>query len=229
MAVRHDPVDHRGPSLTLLWTGAGAITAAALLGTAVVVGHAEPPSFDRWWNDVLVAHRAEWTLSAALVLDHIGGGWVAVLVVPLLVVSGLLVLRRWRGAVFAVVAFLVSAGLVQVMKSVFARTRPDDMIVASDFGSFPSGHVANAATLAVVLLLLFPSVWALVSGVVWVVAMALSRTLLSVHWATDTLGGLLVGVGVALLIAAWALPWARTLTVRSALPGGARQGVGGGR
>lgn len=40
-------------------------------------------------------------------------------------------------------------------------------------------------------------------------AMALSRTFLSVHWATDTLGGALVGAGVVLALAAWLLPWVR--------------------
>lgn len=39
--------------------------------------------------------------------------------------------------------------------------------------------------------------------------MALSRTFLSVHWATDTIGGALLGAGVVLLLAAWLLPWVR--------------------
>jgi undecaprenyl-diphosphatase len=79
--------------------------------------------------------------------------------------------------------------------------------VASDFGSFPSGHTANAATIAVVVWVLFPRVWTAVAGVLWVVAMALSRTVLSVHWATDTLGGALAGAAAVFLLAGWLLPW----------------------
>ena len=45
----------------------------------------------------------------------------------------------------------------------------------SDFGSFPSGHVANAATIAVALLVLFPRVWVAVAGAAWVIVMAPSR------------------------------------------------------
>ncbi|PCE14625.1 phospholipid phosphatase [Microbacterium sp. SZ1] len=201
-------------SRTLLWWGLGTLVASALLGAAIVFGYTEPPGFDRWWNEAIVQHRADWMLTGALVLDHIGGGWVAILVVPLLVIIALLLARRWRGAVFAAAAFLASAALVQLLKNLFGRARPEDMIVTSDFGSFPSGHTANAATIALVLCLLFPRVWVALVGAAWIVAMAVSRTLLSVHWATDTLGGALVGASAVLLIAAVMLPWARTTSKR---------------
>ncbi|MCM3779979.1 phosphatase PAP2 family protein [Microbacterium hydrocarbonoxydans] len=205
-------------SRTLLWWGLGTLVAAALLGAAIVFGYTEPPGFDRWWNEAIAQHRADWMLTGALVLDHIGGGWVAILVVPLLVIIALLLARRWRGAVFAAAAFLASAALVQLLKNLFGRARPEDMIVTSDFGSFPSGHTANAATIALVLYLLFPRVWVAIVGAAWIVAMAVSRTLLSVHWATDTLGGALVGASAVLLIAAVLLPWARTTSKRIPRP-----------
>jgi membrane-associated phospholipid phosphatase len=202
----------------LLWLGVGSMAAALLLGLAIMLGFGGPPGFDRRWNETVVANRSEWMLSAALVLDHIGGGWVAILVVPLLVILSLIMTRRWRGAVFAAVAFLASTGAVQLLKNLYGRARPDDMIVASDFGSFPSGHTANAATVAVVLYLLFPRIWVAIAGAAWIVAMGLSRTLLSVHWATDTVGGTLVGAGVALFLAAWMLPWASRVMPRKVGP-----------
>ena len=76
-------------------------------------------------------------------------------------------------------------------------------MVTSDFGSFPSGHVANAATIAVTIGVIVPIVWVWIAGAAYTVLMALSRTYLGVHWFTDTVGGLLVGAGVALLL--WAL------------------------
>lgn len=185
------------------------LAAATLLGAAIVFGYTEPPGFDTWWNQEVVENRADWMLSFALALDHIGGGWVAILVVPLLVIIALLIARRWQAAVFAAIAFLASAGAVQLLKQLFGRARPEDMIVASDFGSFPSGHTANAATIAVVLWLVFPRAWTAILGIAWIVLMAVSRTLLSVHWATDTLGGALVGTGVVLVLGALLLPWVR--------------------
>ncbi|MFD7023872.1 phosphatase PAP2 family protein [Promicromonospora sukumoe] len=195
---------------TLVCWGSAHLTAALLLGVVIAFGGGEQPGFDRWWNGMVAAHLDDWMLAAALMLDHVGGGWVAVVAVPLLVIISLVLGRRPRGALFAAAAFLASAGAVQLLKNVYGRARPDDMVVASDLGSFPSGHTANAATLAIVVFMLFPRTWVALTGTAWVTAMALSRTLLSVHWATDTLGGALVGAGVALLLAASMLPWART-------------------
>lgn len=192
------------------------LVAATLLGAAIVFGYTEPPAFDRWWNDAVDMYRTDAVLSFALVLNSIGGGWIAILLVPLLLIAALLIARRWRAAVFAAMAFLASAGAVQLLKQLFGRARPEDMIVVSDYGSFPSGHTANAATIAVVLWLVFPRVWTALIGILWIVAMALSRTLLSVHWATDTLGGALVGAGVVLVLGAWLLPWVRTYSRRDA-------------
>ncbi|GAA1247546.1 undecaprenyl-diphosphatase [Microbacterium phyllosphaerae] len=192
---------------TLLWWGIGMLAAATALGAAIVFGYTEPPGFDTWWNSEVIENRADWMLSFALILNDIGGGIVAILVVPLLVIIALLIARRWQAAVFAAAAFLASAGAVQLLKQLFGRARPEDMIVLSDFGSFPSGHTANAATIAVVLWLVFPRVWTALLGILWIIAMAVSRTLLSVHWATDTIGGALVGAGVVLVLGAWLLPW----------------------
>jgi membrane-associated phospholipid phosphatase len=191
----------------LLWWGIGLLVAAIVLGAIIVFGAGGTLGLDVWWNQSIAEIRADWMLTFAIVMDGIGGGWVAIFVVPLLVIVALLLARKWRAAVFAALSFLASAGAVQLLKHLFGRARPDDMIVASDFGSFPSGHTANAATIALVLWVLFPRVWVALLGAAWIVAMALSRTFLSVHWATDTLGGSLVGAGVVLVLAAMLLRW----------------------
>lgn len=193
----------------LLISGSVTLTLAALVGVLVVVlPKGATDGLDLFWNDLMSQVRQDWMLSAAYLLNWIGGGWVAILVVPLLVVLLLVLLRRWRSAVFAAIAFAVSAGLTQLLKEIFARARPDDMLVTSDFGSFPSGHTSNAATIAMVLWLVFPRVWVAIVGAVWVVAMALSRTILAVHWITDTVGGALVGASAALIVGAVVLTWA---------------------
>lgn len=202
----------------LFAAGIGLALAAVALGAVIVHGYRETPEFDRWWNGFVSAHRGDAMVDFALVLNAIGGGWVAIFLVPGLVIAAFLLARRWRSALFAAVCFAASAAAVQVLKQLFGRARPDDMIVTSDFGSFPSGHTANAATIALVVWVLFPRVWTAVLGCLWVVAMALSRTFLSVHWATDTLGGAFVGASVVLLLAAWLLPWVRAQTAPRAAP-----------
>lgn len=191
-----------------MWWGLGALAAAVLLGAAAsgVLGF-DVTMVDVWWNGVMVQMRAPVIVSVAYVLNSVGGGWIATFAVPIVIAAALVIARRWRSALFALLAFIVSAGLVQVLKHLFGRARPADMLVISDYGSFPSGHTANAATIAAVAVLLFPRLWTMILAALWVLAMAFSRTLLSVHWMSDTIGGVLVGVAAALLLAAALLPW----------------------
>jgi undecaprenyl-diphosphatase len=191
----------------LLWWGVACLVLATGIGAAVVFGFDTTPGFDTWWNDLVSGIRTDAMIAFAQVLNAVGGGWIAVYAIPLLVILAFLLARRWRSALFAALCFAASAGVVQILKHVFGRARPEDMLVLSDFGSFPSGHAANAATIAVVAWVLFPRVWIAVAGFVWIIAMALSRTFLSVHWASDTIGGAFVGAGVVLVLAAWLLPW----------------------
>jgi undecaprenyl-diphosphatase len=187
---------------TLAWWGAGLILAAAALGTWITLNGA-PFSVDSWWNNLVGSPSGGAVLSAAMALDRLGGGEIAVFVVPLAVMALLVVLRRrWWGAAFFALSSIASALVVQLLKFLFLRERPEDILVLVDEGSFPSGHTANAATLACALCILIPRRWMYVVGGLWVVAMAFARTYLSAHWPSDTLGGALVGVGAVLVVAA---------------------------
>lgn len=184
---------------------AGGITAlaAVLLLGGLTVLRGSPFGFDSSWMSEITDHRSELWLVPSLVMNFVGGGWFAIWVVPL---GGALLLflvgRRWA-ALYFVLASALSAGVVQLLKSLVDRARPDDILVHVDAGSFPSGHVANAATAAVALALVFQRTWLWVLAVAWIVLMALSRTYLGAHWVSDTVGGAVLGAAVAVVL--WAV------------------------
>jgi len=186
--------------------GIAGLTLVALacgLGAWVFFRGPTPFAIDVWWNGLFAAAPSPLLLGFAVTMDEIGGHWIAVFVVPLGGALALFVFGRRWGALYFLAASVASAVFVQVLKHTFGRARPEDILVLSDHGSFPSGHTANAATVAVVAAVLFPSVWVRIAGVVWVILMAFSRTYLHAHWLSDTLGGALVGAGMALLLGAF--------------------------
>ncbi|WP_236967490.1 phosphatase PAP2 family protein [Microbacterium aurantiacum] len=196
------------------WIILGAVMVAAAVGLGAWTfarGNA-PFAIDLWWNDLLVALASPVFVAVSQAMDFLGGGWFGVFVVP---IGGAVALwffgRRW-GAVFFLAASILSAGTVQLLKQTFGRERPEQILVVADYGSFPSGHVANAATIAAVALVLFPRLWVILVGAAWVLLMAFSRTAVHAHWLSDTLAGILVGVGVVLVLAgAMARPLAREI------------------
>jgi len=187
-------------SRTRLWWGLGLLAAGIAVGAVVLLPGADPTSLDLWWDGILSATPDGPALAVSLFMDMVGGGRFATLWVPLILIGVLLAMRRPWGAGYLVVALLASAGVVQILKHLLGRARPEDILVTSDVGSFPSGHVANAATLTIALWLIFPRRWVGVIAAGWIVLMAFARTYVSAHWLTDTAGGALIGSGMALLI-----------------------------
>lgn len=210
----HDPADapatqnaqvRQAARISRRWHVVSASVAVALvlgLGAIIAFRPKEAFSLDLEWMEEIVEHRSPFWLGPALFFNYAGGGIVGSVVVPLVIVLLLLAFRRPWGALFFAVASIASVALVQLLKHTVGRARPSEILVHSDTGSFPSGHTANAATMVVVLGILFPRVWVWCLGVAWAVLMAVSRTYLGAHWMSDTVGGLLLGAAVAVIV--WA-------------------------
>lgn len=202
MTVRPSTSEHAarpGVRRAAVLAAAAFFLVAAMAVVVVDRARGGPLGFEGAWTSWLVDHRSSsWTL-VMLFLDGVGGGWAA-LVLAAGAVGGLVVWRRRWSALYLALSVAFCAGLVQVIKHVVARSRPEDILVAADFGSFPSGHSANAAVAVVALGIVLGRGWVWMAGGLYVAVMMFSRTFLGAHWVSDTVAGALLGAGVALLL-----------------------------
>ncbi|MBL0887593.1 phosphatase PAP2 family protein [Myceligenerans sp. I2] len=151
------------------------------------------------WMNTLVEHRSSFLTVVMLSLDGLGGGWITVLLGG--AAAGVFVVwRRPWAATCLVLSLVACSALVYLVKVVVARPRPIDILVVTDFGSYPSGHSATAAVIAATLGFLFQRTWVWVVGGIYTVAMMFSRTYLGAHWISDTVAGVLLGIAVAAIL-----------------------------
>ena len=181
-----------GVALLLMW--AAALTVRGLHGAPGV-------RLDADWASTIASMRGPAAVGAAGVFAWLGGGVGSILVGA---TFGLLLWwrRGLRTALRFVALALVSVANVHLIKAVALRPRPTGELWGG-IGSFPSGHTAYAAVVAVTAGALFARAIVWIGGLVLVAAMAISRTVIDAHWLTDTVAGAACGTAMAVLV--WAL------------------------
>ncbi len=125
-----------------------------------------------------------------------------------------LVRRRWRAALFLLVAVETSGILTQLAKDSVDRPRPATALAAASSSSFPSGHalgvtvgVGALLVLALPLLRRHARIAAVCAGALVVAAVGVSRVILVVHHPSDVVAGWALGWAY---LAVWAVllrPW----------------------
>ena len=148
-----------------------------------------------WSRRLRVAERPGVLRTAAAMLAHSGDSWFW------FVGLGLVWLRgdaAWKmRALVALVAVFVTAVGVMALKFTIRRRRPagewGGIYRTTDPHSFPSGHAARAFLLAV-LAWGMGTGWLAVVLAVWALLVALARVAMGVHYLSDVLAGMVVGL-----------------------------------
>jgi undecaprenyl-diphosphatase len=151
-----------------------------------------------------VAEKPGLLRSLAAFLAHSGDSWFWL--------AGLLLAWLLGGPALKQRALTLGAGVlltalvVMLIKFTIRRQRPAGewgaIYRSTDPHSFPSGHAARAVMLAVVALGIGPA-WFAALLVVWAPLVCLARVAMGLHYLSDILAGMLLGVllgGVTLLI-----------------------------
>ena len=103
-------------------------------------------------------------------------------------------------------AAVLSWGLLEAVYSVYDRARPEEVIADASLNghswghlnSFPSGHMAITAALAVSIALTFPRLRVALWG--YVAAVAFTRVMFGAHFPLDTVAGTALGTASAIIV-----------------------------
>src|SRR6185369_15131677 len=158
----------------------------------------ETGSFDRAVRDWVFAHRPPWLVDALRVVTLLGDH--RTLIVAAAIVAVVLARRgaRVRPLLIAAFPFFLSAA-GRALRMWYQIPRPPEGLVSSAFAfGFPSGHTSASTAMSVVLgYVLARELGAKRLG--WTIALAvplavgISRLYLDMHWASDVIGGWLIG------------------------------------
>lgn len=117
----------------------------------------------------------------------------------------LLLTVGYQSALFQVIilGFCIERPIYFVLKNGFKRNRPEaalkdfeSLITPSDKFSFPSGHTSASFMMATLIGYFFPYLLAVLF--VWAALVGFSRVVLGVHFPTDILVGVILGVSTAI-------------------------------
>jgi membrane-associated phospholipid phosphatase len=181
-----------------------AFTLTVALGFLLEIGWSSDGStaFDSSVTRWFVNQRSQTWTDVMRVITWLGSSWVVVPLAVTVVVALLIVRRRWL-ALFVTLSVSGASLLSVLAKDVIRRERPpiDIRLQQSVSFSFPSGHSTQAAAtyiaFAIVVTVLSPS--RVLRAVAWLAAtlivflVGVSRVYLGMHWATDVLGGWMLG------------------------------------
>lgn len=175
-------------------------------------------------------HDPSWARAIAIVLNHLGQGWVLTYVFTGgLTLVALVMTRSWRVVTPGIAAFLLTAIGAGPLKIWTHRDAPSSLLppgvsvqmfndAASGYSaSYPSGHIINTfvwwpaivVLLSVVLKRAVPQPWRRLMLVAPAVIVFCTTIFLSYHWVTDDIAAVLLGLFLARCFQR--LPWPRLL------------------
>ncbi len=150
---------------------------------------------ERWSRQLSITERSRGLRTAAAIFAHSGDSWFWLPGLGLIWYFGDPAQKDW--SLRLIVAVIALALIVTLLKFAIRRRRPagtwGSIYRATDPHSFPSGHAARVGLLAFLITAWGPS-WLIPIILPWALLVSLARVALGLHYLSDVLAGMLLGL-----------------------------------
>ena len=125
-------------------------------------------------------------------------------IITILIVAFLYIKKHYREVLFLAITMSACGIAMPLLKNIFSRERPDfyRLIEISGY-SFPSGHTTSATTMYLTLAIVVLSIMNKLNkyfifsiAVIGIVIIGSSRIYLGVHYPTDVMAGICLGISI---------------------------------
>ena len=125
-------------------------------------------------------------------------------IIKILIIAFLYIKKYYREALFLAITMSACGIAMPLLKNIFSRERPDfyRLIEISGY-SFPSGHTTSATTMYLTLAIVVLSIMNKLNkyfifsiAVIGIVIIGSSRIYLGVHYPTDVMAGICLGISI---------------------------------
>lgn len=156
---------------------------------------------DAWFNATMLTLHSAWLTKIAFFITSFGSG-ILITIIAIITIGALLLRKRWRYAILSTVAILGATLLQIVIKNLVHRVRPLNSLEVNSTASFPSGHAIMAIVFVSLLIYSYKddikhaiTKYTLITAFsAFFISVALSRIYLNVHWFSDVIAGMSLGL-----------------------------------
>jgi undecaprenyl-diphosphatase len=156
---------------------------------------------DAWFNETMLNLHSPLLTQIAFFITSFGTG--AIIVILLIITIGILLLRkRWKFALLSLIAILGATILQFAIKEIIHRARPLNSLEVNSTFSFPSGHAITAIVYVSLLIYSYKDdiksitmkYVLIITATTFFITVALTRVYLNVHWFSDVIAGMSLGL-----------------------------------